>query len=116
MYYLYPPSYYQPPYGPIRQFPPVDPGLLYQSANQTKKLMADASMVLNKLSTSKEFDAKLMYAAEHSDIEEVRRLVHSIGVTSDVDIHYNPDGLRLEFTSKVANLDCCRLLVALRWR
>jgi hypothetical protein len=121
MYYLSHPSYYQPPYchttyWPIRQLPPVDPNLLYQSANESKKLMKEASMVLNKLSESKEFDVKLMYAAETSDVEEVKRLIHSIGVTSEVDINYNPDGLRLEFTSKVANVDCCRLLIALRWR
>ncbi|MGM0877935.1 MAG: hypothetical protein ACQEWV_25210 [Bacillota bacterium] len=121
MYYLYHPSYYHPPYRhttywPIRQQPPVDPNLLYQSANESKKLMKEASMVLNKLSESKEFDAKLMYAAETSDIEEVKRLIHSIGVTSEVDINYTPDGLRLEFKSKVANLECCRLLMALRWR
>ena len=78
--------------------------------------MKEASMVLNKLSEPKEFDADLMYAAQASDIKEVKRLIHSIGVTSDVDVNFNPDSLRLEFTSKVANMDCCRLLIALRWR
>lgn len=121
MSYLYHPGYYYLPYGhtpylPIRQYPTVDPNLLYQSANESKKLMKEASMVLNKLSESKEFDAELMYAAQVSDIEEVKRLIHSIGVTSDIDINYNPDGLRLEFTSKVGNMDCCRLFIALRWR
>jgi uncharacterized protein YicC (UPF0701 family) len=103
-------------YYPIRQYPEIDPNLLYQSANESKKLMKEASIVLNKLSESKEFDAELMYAAQASDIEEVRRLIHSIGVTSQVDVQYNPDGLRLEFTSQVANMDCCRLFIALRWR
>ncbi|MFD2924411.1 hypothetical protein [Halobacillus naozhouensis] len=121
MYYLHHPTYYYPCYPhpggwPIRQLPNVDPNLLYQSANESKKLMKDASMVLNKLSDSKEFDAELMYAAQASDLEEVQRLIHSIGVTSDVDIQYNPDGLRLEFRSEVANMDCCRLYIALRWR
>jgi len=36
-----------------------------------------------------------LYAAETSDIEKV-----FIKVTSDVDIHYNPDALRLEFHQK----------------
>lgn len=103
-------------YDPIRQYPEVDPNLLYHSANESKKLMKEASIVLNKLSESKEFDAKLMYAAQASDIEEVKRLIYSIGVTSEVDVQYNPDSLRLEFTSQVANMDCCRLLIALRWR
>ncbi|WP_163538476.1 hypothetical protein [Gracilibacillus sp. YIM 98692] len=114
MYHWYQPDHAA--YWPTRQFPPVNPDLLYQSANESKKLMNEASMVLNKLSESKEFDAQLMYAAQASDIEEVNRLIHSIGVTSDVDIHFNPDSLRLEFTSKVANIDCCKLSIALRWR
>lgn len=78
--------------------------------------MNEASMVLDKLSESKEFDAELMYAAQASDIEEVNRLIHSIGVTSEVDVNYNPDGLRLEFYSKVENMDCCHLFISLRWR
>lgn len=121
MYYSYHPYYYHHPYWqnnyfPIRQYPPVDPNLLYQSANESKKLMDEAGMVLDKLSESEEFDAELMYAAQDSDIEEVTRLIQSIGVTSDIDIDYNPDGLRLEFTSKVADMECCRLFIALRWR
>jgi hypothetical protein len=121
MYYFHHPSYYHPAYHhpgywPIRQYPAIDPTLLYDSANESKKLMKEASMVLDRLSASKQFDTELMYAAQTSDIKEVKRLIHSIGVTSDVDVHYDPDGLRLEFTSKVADMDCCRLLIALRWR
>jgi hypothetical protein len=121
MYYInypgyYYPTNYNPAYFPIRQYETVDPNLLYKSANESKKLMKEASLVLDKLSGSKEFDAELMYAAQTSDIAEVKRLIHSIGVTSDVDVHYNPDGLRLEFTSKVDNMDCCKLFIALRWR
>lgn len=100
----------------MRQYPPVDPNLLYQSANETKKLMKDASVVLQKLSESKEFDEKLMYAAQASDMEEVNRLIDSIGVTSKINIHFNPDGLRLTFSSQVSSTDCCRLVIALRWR
>jgi hypothetical protein len=112
--YQYPAHYRQ--YPPIRQYPQVDASLLYQSANETKKLMHDASLVLEKLSVSKEFDAQLMFAAQKSDINEVKRLIHSIGVKSKVDIHYTPDGLRLEFSTAVTPLDCCRLTIALRWR
>ncbi|MGP4041283.1 hypothetical protein ACTWP4_15485 [Gracilibacillus sp. D59] len=119
-YYLNHQGYYAPNYSyaywPMRQYQSVDPNLLDQSANESKKLMKEASMVLDKLSESKEFDAEIMYAAQASDFEEVKRLIHSIGVTSDVAINFNLDGLRLEFSSKVVNLDCCRLSIALRWR
>jgi uncharacterized protein YicC (UPF0701 family) len=121
MYYLYWPHYYDPSiyrncYYQNRQFPAVDPNILYHSANESKKLMKDASIVLDKLADSKEFDVELMYAAQASDIEEVKRLIHSIGVTSEIEVQYNPDGIRLEFKSKVPSLDCCKLSIALRWR
>jgi hypothetical protein len=122
MYPYYQPSYSYPPFGHpsyyphYRQLPPVDASLLYQSANATKKLMVDASAVLNQLATSKKFDAELMYAAQASDIKEVKRLIHSIGIVSEVDLDFNPDGLHLEFFSKVEPLDCCKLSITLRWR
>ncbi len=97
-------------------FPAVDPDLLYESANQSNKLMKEASMVLDKLASSKEFGARLMDVAQHSNNEEVERLIHSVGITSDVAITYNPDGLQLEFKSKVKEIDCCKLVVSLRWR
>lgn len=97
-------------------YPPVDPELLYESANQSSKLMKEASMVLDKLASSKEFGARLMDVAQQSKTEEVERLIHSVGITSDVDVTYNPDGLELVFKSKVKNLDCCKLSISLRWR
>ena len=106
----------QPSNGSPSPYPAVDPELLYESANQSNKLMKEASMVLDKLASSKEFGARLMDVAQHSNTEEVERLIHSVGITSDVEINYNPDGLELEFKSKVQNLDCCKLSISLRWR
>ncbi|RUL49880.1 MULTISPECIES: hypothetical protein [Lysinibacillus] len=96
-------------------YPPVDSDLLYQSANESKKLMEDASKVLERLSTSRDFDTRIMDHAQQSDMEEVKRLIDSIGITSKVDIHFNPDGLRLEFSSEVEGSDCCKLTISLRW-
>ncbi|MDM5334128.1 hypothetical protein QUF56_12900 [Ureibacillus composti] len=98
------------------QYPPVDPDLLYESANHSKKLMEDASKVLNKLASSKEFGEQIMSEAQRSDKREVDRLISTIDVKSNVKITYNPDGLRLEFTPKEANSNCCGLIISLRWR
>lgn len=121
MHYLYPP-YFPPPccvnYFPARQFPPVDPELFYESANEMKSLMKDASNVLDKLADSKEFAEKLMTAAQASDAVKVGRLIHTIEITSEVIVSFNPDSLRLEFKKKVTEneVECCRLLVTFRWR
>jgi len=117
MYYLYP--HFYPPYsGPFRQFPPVDPEMFYKSANEMKMLMDDASEVLDKLADSKQFDENLMTAAQESNMEEVKRLIQTVDIASEVDVYFNPDSLHLEFRKKVADdeMECCRLLVILRWR
>ena len=123
MYYIYHHAYYQLPccqtaaYWPTRQFPSVDPELLNQSANESKKLMNDASIVLDKLANSKQFGTELMDAAQASDNEKVKQLIDSIeGVTSEIRVKYTPDGLQLEFKSKASHSDCCLLKVSLRWR
>ncbi|WP_112180774.1 MULTISPECIES: hypothetical protein [Paraliobacillus] len=125
MYYVYQPGYYyypdymfDRPYDQSirQQFPPINPNLLYQSANETRRLMKDANMVLDKLSNSKEFNTELMYAAQSSNKKEVNRLINSLGLASDVTIDFNPDGLHLEFKSQVESKECCHLKIALRWR
>ncbi|KGR79213.1 hypothetical protein CD29_07665 [Ureibacillus manganicus DSM 26584] len=73
--------------------------------------MSDANKVVEMFSTSKDFSTKVMDAAQHSNREEVKRLIRSNGVTSQIEVYFNPDGIRLEFRSK-----CCQLLVVLRWR
>lgn len=78
--------------------------------------MQDASIVLNAISESLEFDKALMEAAQASDTKKVNDLINSIGTESDVHVTFNPDGIRLEFRSKVSYLDCCILTVSLRWR
>jgi len=113
--FYYPPNYYMN-YWPSRQYPDVNPKVLNQSAQASKNLMEEASLVLDKLATSEEFSTALMSAAQESNTTEVKRLIHSLDVTSDVDITYNPDGLHLEFKSNIADIHCCTLTVALRWR
>lgn len=78
--------------------------------------MKEASLVLNKLADSKEFDKQLMTAAQASQTEEVKRLIQSIGITSDVDVSYTPDGIRMEFSSEHQGYECCQLQIALRWK
>lgn len=122
MYYMYNPYFYYTPhyqtaYWPVRQYPNVDSKLLTESATETKGLMEEASIVLDNLANSKEFGTELMNAAQASDNKKVKHLIHSIeGVSSEINVNYTPDGLRLEFNSKVSQMDCCQLTVSLRWR
>lgn len=132
-FYHYHQNPYQYPYYPVAQthstmhpnlfyqtaqrqdgYPPVDPNRLFDSANQSQKLMDDANKLIQRFATSKDFCTQVMDAAQRNKQDEVQRLIKSSGVSSDVNMYFNPDGLRLEFKS--ADIECCQLLIALRWR
>ncbi len=78
--------------------------------------MNDASIVLNQLADSVEFGEAVMSAAQESNEEEVKRLIQSTGISSDVDISFNPDNIRMEFKSQVDGDECCQLQISVRWR
>jgi hypothetical protein len=99
-----------------RQYPPVDPALFSQSATAMQKLMKDASLILDKLAESKQFAYQVMSAAQESHTQEVQKLIESIGVQTKVDIYYDPDGIRLTLPAKSNQTECCRLVIALRWK
>lgn len=110
-------SYPMPQYNPDqRQYPDIDSTLFFESAGAFRKLMEDAIIVLDKLSDSKEFAYKVMYAAQHNELEEVERLIKSTGVQGKVDVSYNPNGITLEMASDVEGTQCCTLRMAIRWR
>ncbi|HWL23594.1 MAG TPA: hypothetical protein VNR38_07575 [Ureibacillus sp.] len=96
--------------------PQVDSTFLNESAKESQKLMREASKLVDLFATSKDFSTKVMDAAQRSNNVEVQRLIQSNGITSKVGVYFNPDGIRLEFSSKVKQRDCCQLLVVLRWR
>src|SRR5699024_12712130 len=100
MWHLYDDRYRHPPYqngyAPFRPFPEIHPDILAQSANASKKLMADVNTVLDKLTDSSDFNTNLMTAGQQSDTEEVKRLLQSLQLMSDFDVHYNLDGIRIE--------------------
>ena len=99
----------------LRPYPQVDPTLFNQSAIAMQMLMKDASLLLNKLAESKEFDSKIMAAAQQSNMKEVEKLIKSTGIKSKVETSFNPDGISLKLSSKVGSTECCHLTILLRW-
>lgn len=99
----------------LRPYQDVDATLFHQSAIAMQALMKDASILLNKLAESKEFDSKIMAAAQQSNTTEVEQLIKSTGIKSKVHTSFNPDGITLKLSSKVGNTECCHLTIAMRW-
>ncbi|EIJ80706.1 hypothetical protein PB1_10117 [Bacillus methanolicus PB1] len=116
--YVFPYNQYPANYDrfyPYRTNPPVDPKLLMDSAKQMKFIMSDALRVVDKISNSKKFSYDLMNAAQESKTEVVKSLIQSTGVNGMPSFKFNPDGLHLLFEGKVDNVDCCHLILQLRW-
>ncbi|MCM3619006.1 hypothetical protein M3936_15565 [Sutcliffiella horikoshii] len=129
--YYYPSTYHQPVYYPrhvyfpvytpipprsyVRVYPPVDPTVLTESAESMQQLMKEASIILQKLSNSKEFASEVMSAAQEGNKEKVSQLLESTGVHSGIEVSFNPDGIHLDMSSEVEGKDCCHLTITLRW-
>ncbi|WP_237712886.1 hypothetical protein [Bacillus methanolicus] len=107
-------SNYDRPY-PYRIYPPVNPNLLMGSAKQMKIIMRDALRIIDKISVSKQFAHDLMNAAQESKTEVVKSLILSTGVIRMPVLKFNPDGLYMRFEGKFDNVDCCHLVLQLRW-
>jgi hypothetical protein len=110
VYNHYFPSYYSRPY------PHVDPTVFTESAGAMQNLMKEASIILQKLSESKEFAAEVMGAAQEGKMEKVEQLLKTTGVHARVAVDYTPDGINLKMASDVDGSDCCHLTIGLRWR
>ncbi|WP_173107404.1 hypothetical protein [Bacillus sp. KH172YL63] len=105
----------QPVFSTNRTYPPIDTQTFMSSAGKTLSLMKDAEMVLKKIQSSKEFSRKFMNAAQQSNLPEVHRLLQTIGTTVQPVVSFNPDGIRLVFDEKLGQVDCCHLIVIVRW-
>lgn len=113
--YYYPAIYH--PYYPYyyRQYPSVNPTMFMSSAVQMQTIMKDASLLLNQMASSKQFSSDLMGAAQESKMQVVTEMIKGTGVVTMPNISYTPDGLKLIFSTKADDVECCNLTLKLRW-
>jgi len=114
-YYVVPSfPYYSMPY---RQYPAVHPKKFMDSAIHTHELLADAQLLLNRISRSAAFAGQLMSAAQKSDSAGVGRMLAGTGIQHIPRVFYTPDGLVLQFVHQAAGNQepCCELRMKMRW-
>ena len=92
-------------------FPPVNTEKLKASASNIQKVMAQAQLLVNKISTSEPFAHNLMDAAQKSDRKAVEQLISTVGITVQYETKYTPDGIRILFKEK----GCCSIAIVLNW-
>lgn len=103
---------------PAYSYPPIDATVLRRSALLTQQnLLKQADQMLLKLSSSEDLSHRIMVVAQQGQTDEVKRLLRSTGVTSDIEVKYNPDSIRIELSTPNPNsVPCCKLSVDLLWR
>ncbi|QQX23835.1 hypothetical protein [Heyndrickxia sporothermodurans] len=115
-YPMYPPNPYQPyPFSYSRQYQPVNPSLFIQSANKTLVILKDAEKIVEKISKSEDFSKRLMTFAQQSKLNEVKKMISSIGVKTIPIIRFTPSGLVLNFSNSKSEPNCCLLQLKIRW-
>lgn len=98
-----------------RQLPEINPNIFMTSAQQMQRLMKDASILLDKMASSRKFSLALMEAAQASNQAKVNQVIKETGIVTIPKITYTPDGLKLYFKANAENVDCCHLTLNLRW-
>ncbi|ABO68239.1 MULTISPECIES: hypothetical protein [Geobacillus] len=107
--------YFPHPSAWARQYPPIDPSIFSQSAVTAQTLMNDVGVILKRLAESRPFAASVMSAAQEGKTEEVNRLIRSLGIRSQTEVYFNPDGIRLTLSPPPGAPRCCQLVIGLRW-
>lgn len=96
-------------------FPDVDPALFQQSAQQMQQLVSDADKLCTALQSGT-LAKDVMSAAQKSDDNTVKQLLHTTGISSQFSVSFNPDGLTVYLTGRYQSEECCKLRLVYRWR
>jgi hypothetical protein len=86
------------------------------SADKTLTLMESAHLVLMKIKNDTSFANQLMNLAQQSNTPEVLQLIRRTGVKVVPAVSFNPDGIHMVFDEKLGEVDCCHIIVNVRWR
>ncbi|MDL4842537.1 hypothetical protein [Aquibacillus rhizosphaerae] len=114
--YQYRPLYgWTPPSRSPSPYPEVNTQQLKKSAKAFQPLMKDANIIIESFATEETFAYKVMSAAQKSETAKIKEYIKELGVTRDVEIKYNPDGIRLRLVNHSDNIECCKLSVSLQW-
>jgi hypothetical protein len=120
-YPIHPPMPVYPPhmmYHPVpRSYPPVDIKIFEESVKTFRLLMAQGSILLDRLGDHN-FARKMMSAAQQGKKAEVDQLIRSIGLKVPVDTKFTPSGVNFEFIAQPdpnKPTSCCTLSVHMKW-
>lgn len=112
---VYPPQMVYPPFP--RSYPPVDVKIFENSIKSFRLLMAQGSILLDRLGDLG-FARKMMSAAQQGKKADVDHLIRTVGLKVPVITTFTPSGVIFELTTQPNqnNPDsCCTLKVSMKW-
>lgn len=86
-----------------------------KSAKLAQSLLKDATKVVDLFAQSKPFSNRIMKAAQESNQYLVTEMIRKTGVKTVPDIHFDPEGIRLDFYPKTGE-DVCHVIISLKWQ
>jgi hypothetical protein len=105
------------PYVPPRSYPPVDIKIFESSVKSFQLLMAQGSLLLNRLGDVS-FAKNIMSAAQQGNNAEVDRLIKSIGLKIPVITKFTPSGVIFVLSTQTTQAhpsNCCTLTLNMKW-
>lgn len=112
---VYPPQMMSQPIP--RSYPPVDVKIFEASVKSFRLLMAQGSILLDRLGDHG-FARKIMSAAQQGKKAEVDQLIRTIGLKVPVVTKFSPTGVNFELIAQTdpnKPISCCTLTVHLKW-
>jgi hypothetical protein len=100
-----------------RTYPPVDINIFEMSVKTFRQLMAQGSILLDRLGDA-QFARRVMSAAQQGKHAEVDQLINSIGLKVHVLTRFTPTGVIFTLATHPAQLqsiNCCTLTIAMKW-
>ncbi|MCA0969187.1 hypothetical protein LCM20_01125 [Halobacillus litoralis] len=76
-----------------RPYPPVNPDRFISSAEQMESVLEEGKRISNRVQQSASFARSLMTAAQASKHEEVKNMLLTLDLQSDVSVTFTPDSL-----------------------
>ncbi|MCM3765118.1 hypothetical protein [Neobacillus niacini] len=121
-YPVLPPSQFYPvytigPYVPPRAYPPVDIKIFESSVKSFRLLMAQGSLLLDRLGDIS-FARRIMTAAQQGNNAEVDRLIKTTGLKIPVITQFTPTGVNFILgtqTTQAHPNNCCTLTINMKW-
>ncbi|TYR78715.1 hypothetical protein FZC66_18270 [Priestia megaterium] len=113
--------YYRPAYYLLNNhtyrrpsLPPVDISTFQKSIANFPPIMQSVTVFLQAANNSSLLH-KIKAAAQESKTSVVKSLIQSTGVTSELDVSFTPDYIRIVFIHPDTQFDCCHITLSIRW-